>query len=107
MKLLLDENLTPEIKISFSEQFIVITLNELKWNAKKNGELLALLQNNGFQALITSDKNFGYQQNLQKYQIKVLVLDVKDNRYETILPFIEKIENALTEHSDKYLIKIV
>jgi predicted nuclease of predicted toxin-antitoxin system len=81
MKLLLDENLPRKLKYRFNETFVVITVNEMKWNAKKNGELIQLLQDNGFQALITSDKNLQYQQNLDRYKIKVVVLDVKDNRY--------------------------
>jgi hypothetical protein len=60
---------------------------------------MQLLQDNGFQALITSDKNLQYQQNLEKYKIKVVVLDVKDNRYETVLPLIETVEKALLENT--------
>jgi predicted nuclease of predicted toxin-antitoxin system len=106
MKLLLDENLPRKLKYRFNETFIVVTINEMKWNAKKNGELMQLLQDNGFQALITSDKNLQYQQNLDRYKIKVVVLDVKDNRYETVLPFVERIEKALLENPKNYLIKI-
>jgi predicted nuclease of predicted toxin-antitoxin system len=106
MKLLLDENLPRKLKYRFSQSFKVITVNEMQWNTKKNGDLMKLLQENGFQALITSDKNLEYQQNLEKYQIKVVVLDVKDNRYETVLPFVEKIEKELVENTEKLLVKI-
>jgi predicted nuclease of predicted toxin-antitoxin system len=106
MRLLLDENLPRKLKYRFLQTFIVSTINEMKWNAKKNGELMQLLQDNGFQALITSDKNLQYQQNLEKYKIKVVVLDVKDNRYETVLPLIETVEKALLENTQTYLIKI-
>jgi len=78
----------------------------MKWNAKKNGELMQLLQANDFQALITSDKNLQYQQNLDRYKIKLVVLNVKDNRYETLLPFVERVEKALLENTKNYLIKI-
>jgi predicted nuclease of predicted toxin-antitoxin system len=106
MRLLLDENLPRKLKYRFHHTFIVTTINEMKWNAKKNGELMQLLQDNGFQALITSDKNLQYQQNLEKYKIKVVVLDVKDNRYETVLPLLETVEKALLENTQIYLIKI-
>ncbi len=56
--------------------------------------------------MITSDKNLQYQQNLEKYKIEVVVLDVKDNRYETVLPLIERVEKALLENTQNYLIKI-
>lgn len=106
MKLLLDENLPRKLKYRFNQSFIVATINEMKWNAKKNGELMQLLQDNGFEALITSDKNLQYQQNLERYKIKVVVLDVRDNRYETVLPLIERVEKVLLENTQDYLIKI-
>jgi hypothetical protein len=106
MKLLLDEYLPRKLKYRFSNFFIVATVNEMKWNAKKNGELMKLLQDNGFQALITSDKNLEYQQNLEKYKVRVVVLHVKDNRYETVFPLVEKIEKSLLENTDNYLISI-
>ena len=106
MKLLLDENLPKKLKYRFHQTFVVATINEMKWNSKKNGELMQLLQDNGFQVLITSDKNLQYQQNLKKYKIKVVVLDVKDNRYETVVPLVERIEKALLENTQNYLIKI-
>lgn len=106
MKLLLDENLPRKLKYRFNQTFIVATIHEMKWNAKKNGELMQLLQDNRFKALITSDKNLQYQQNLERYKIKVVVLDVRDNRYETVLPLIERVEKALLENTQNYLIKI-
>jgi len=37
---------------------------ELGWDRKKNGELLALAQNEGFGMLVTTDQRLRYQQNL-------------------------------------------
>ena len=106
MKLLLDENLPEKLKYRFSKNFVVVTVNEMKWNAKKNGELMNLLRDNDFQALITSDKNLEYQQNIEKYGTKVVVLNAKDNRYETVLPFVEKIEGELLKDTEVSVIKI-
>ena len=106
MKLLLDENLPEKLKYRFSKNFIVVTVNEMKWNAKKNGELMNLLRDNDFQALITSDRNLEYQQNIEKYGTKVVVLNAKDNRYETVLPFVEEIERELLKDTEASVIKI-
>jgi len=40
---------------------------------KKNGELLQLLQENNFDAIITFDKGIEYQHNFKKYTIAVYV----------------------------------
>jgi predicted nuclease of predicted toxin-antitoxin system len=95
MKLLLDENLPRKLKYRFSKSFEVFTVPDMGWNNKENGELLKLLQQGNFKALITSDKNLVHQQKIDKYDVQVVVLDVKDNRYETVLPLVEKIQNSL------------
>lgn len=71
MKLLLDENLPNRLKLDFSEHEIY-TVRDKNWEGKKNGELMALLIENSFDALLTFDKNLQHQQNFQKYSIKSL-----------------------------------
>ena len=66
MKLLLDENLPKRLKADFPEHN-VYTVSDLGWNGKTNGELLKLMIDQQFEALITFDKNLQYQQNLSKY----------------------------------------
>ena len=63
MKVLLDENLPVKLKYRFSSVIKVYTVNDMKWNSLKNGELLKSLSENNFDALITSDKNIIYQHN--------------------------------------------
>lgn len=55
MKALLDENLPQKLKFDFPENFEVCTVHDMGWKAKTNGELLQLIQTNGFDALVTSD----------------------------------------------------
>ena len=56
MKLLLDENLPRKLK-SLLPEHKVYTVSEINWAGKKNGELLSLIIQNNFEALITGDKN--------------------------------------------------
>lgn len=42
MKLLLDENLPKKLKMDFLD-FEIYTVSDMKWNSKKNGELLKLM----------------------------------------------------------------
>ncbi|MDH5399181.1 MAG: hypothetical protein OEX02_13600 [Cyclobacteriaceae bacterium] len=49
----------------------------------------------GFRILISSDKNMGYQQNMEEYGISLLVLNAPDNRYPTLLEFLPNLEIIL------------
>ena len=66
MRLLLDENLPKRLKNDFPEHEVFI-VRDKGWNGIKNGELLKLMIANGFDALMTFDKNLQHQQNFSKY----------------------------------------
>lgn len=76
MKLLLDENIPRKLKNHLSE-FEVYTVREMNWDGIKNGELLKLMISEGFNVLVTADKNLQNQQNFNKYPIPVLTLKCK------------------------------
>jgi hypothetical protein len=52
----------------------VTTAFELGWSALKNGELIAQAEQCGFEALVTTDQNLKYQQNLTARRIAIVVL---------------------------------
>jgi len=60
MRLLLDENLPKRLKLDYPEHEIY-TVRDKGWNGIKNGELLNLLLQNSFDALLTFDKNLQHQ----------------------------------------------
>jgi predicted nuclease of predicted toxin-antitoxin system len=95
MKLLLDENLPKRLKSDLPNHQ-VFTVRDMGWNGKKNGELMKLLIENNFDALITFDKNLQFQQKFEKYQLPVLVLNASDNTYLTLQQLASKI-NILLE----------
>lgn len=64
MKLLLDENLPSRLKLQFKSHD-VYSVYDMGWSGMKNGNLLREMQKNGFDALITFDKNLQHQQNLK------------------------------------------
>lgn len=78
----------------------------MKWNSLENGDLLSALVKAGFYALITSDKNLQFQQNLKKFEIKFVVIDAIDNQYETVLPAVEKAKEFLSSDSNEKLLVI-
>lgn len=106
-KLLLDENLPRKLKYRFGEGYEVITVPEAGWSSKKNGELLAAMAENQFQYLITADQNLRFQQNLNKYDIKIVILIAENNRYETLLPYVEEIKTKIETAKDDNIIELV
>ena len=94
MLLLLDENLPKRLKLDFPEHEIY-TVRDKEWNGIKNGELLKLLIQNNFDALLTFDKNLQDQQNFVKYTIAVIVLSAKINSYEELTILTPKIKEIL------------
>ena len=94
MKLLLDENIPRKLRNDLTE-FEVYTVREMNWNGKKNGELLELMLNEGFEILITVDKNLQNQQNFNKYPIPVLTLNVKLLTYQHVAELIPELKNRL------------
>ena len=94
MRLLLDENLPKRLKLDFLEHE-VYTVRDKGWNGVKNGQLLKLLIENGFDALLTFDKNLQYQQNFSKYSVAVFVLSAWINKYEVLKTLVPQIKNYL------------
>lgn len=95
MLLLLDENLPKRLKLDFPDHEI-FTVRDKQWNGIKNGELLKLLIENSFDALLTFDKNLQHQQNFLKYTITVFVLTSKINRYFELTKLTPTINNYLS-----------
>jgi predicted nuclease of predicted toxin-antitoxin system len=94
-KLLLDENLPRQLKRYFSSSFDVISVPDLGWQTKKNGELLSSMVAKGITHLVTADRNLRFQQNLDKFSVIVVVIRSFDIRLKTLLPFVAKIEAGI------------
>jgi hypothetical protein len=73
MRILLDEN-TPRGVRRILTGHDVRTAPEMGWAAIANGQLLDEAEKAGFDAVITSDQNFVFQQNLLGRNIAVVVL---------------------------------
>jgi predicted nuclease of predicted toxin-antitoxin system len=94
MKVLLDENLPKRLKLDFPNHQI-FTIREMGWNGIKNGELLQRMTVEGFDALMTFDKNLQYQQNFDKYMLSVFVLQAEINTYAVLTLLSEEIGTYL------------
>jgi Domain of unknown function (DUF5615) len=94
MRLLLDENLPKRLKTDFLDHEI-FTVKDKGWNGIKNGQLLQLMTQNGFHALLTFDKNLQHQQNFQKYTITVFVFSAVNNTYPQLTKLSSKVHDYL------------
>jgi hypothetical protein len=52
----------------------VDTVAERNWSTLTNGELLRMAKEDGYDVLVTTDQNLRYQQNIEEWQIGVVVL---------------------------------
>lgn len=73
MKLLFDQG-TPVPLRNYLLSHTVVTAYEQGWNDTRNGDLLKQAEAEGFDALITTDQNIRYQQNLTARKISIVVL---------------------------------
>ena len=101
MKILLDENLPLKLKLSFANNHEIRSVREMGWAGKRNGELLGLMVLDGFDALVTIDKNLQYQQNIGRFPLTIFVLDAPNNKLTTLNPYIERLASHLTNSSDR------
>ena len=91
MRILLDECVPRPFKRALTSHD-VHTVPEMGWTGKKNGELLALMSQNAFDVLVTTDRNIRHQQNLAAFQVAVLLMLATSNRLADLLPLVPSVE---------------
>lgn len=95
MKILLDESLPTKLSEFFGTEHEVLTVRDMNWLGKKNGELLQLVIENNFEVFVTADRNLPYQQNLKAITFILVILCGINNRQETYINLISKLLELL------------
>ena len=93
MTVLLDEDLSTALAFRLRDHQVE-SVSGRGWQGVKNGKLLALVQEAGFQVFITADRNMRHQQQLDSYLFAVLVLST--NHWPTIRKNTQPIRDALS-----------
>ncbi len=93
MKILLDECVDGRWAREFAGHEIS-TVKQMGWNGKQNGDLLALAEKH-FEAFVTTDRNLSFQQNLQRFNIAVVVLTAQTNRLANLRPIVPALLKVL------------
>ncbi|WP_295648842.1 DUF5615 family PIN-like protein [uncultured Mucilaginibacter sp.] len=105
MKILIDEQLPTKLKYRFTDTtYQISTVRDMEWLGKKNGDLLRLMKNNGFNVLHTNDKNLYYQQRISSLSVCIVNINSKTNRYNDVLALLKPIKNKLAEVENHLLI---
>lgn len=99
MKLLLDESIPRQLSAHFPDSFHVRTVPELGWSGTKNGVLLQLAAEDGFDALITADRGIEYQQNLAALPVTVVVMIARRTRLQDLKPLVPRVVDVLHQES--------
>ena len=73
MKILFDQGTPVPLRRHLTEH-IVDTAFERGWSELENGDLLDAAAGEGYELLITTDRNLKYQQNLSGRRLAILVL---------------------------------
>ena len=93
MKVLFDVNMPRPLRLELPGHEI-ITAQTMGWDRLVNGDLLAAAERNGFEAMVTADKNLSYQQNLSNRKIAIVVLP--SNKLRVLKQIAPAIRAALT-----------
>ena len=95
MKILLDECVTKRLKphLPLHE---VATVTEKGWSGLKNGQLMTAASGEGFDILMTIDKNLQHQQNVGKYPLIVVVFNSLSSKLEVMITFLPSFERQLS-----------
>ena len=75
----------------------VRTVQQRGWAGTRNGELLRRAVADGFEILLTADRNLLFQQNLAVSTLGVIVLDARNIRLKDLLPLVPTILQAVGE----------
>src|SRR5579863_10295916 len=92
MRVLFDQA-TPVPIRSYLKGHEVRTAAQQGWDRLKNGELLAVAEADGFDVLLTTDKNMLYQQNLAGRRIAVVVLGLQ--QWPSLRPNVQRVVEAI------------
>ena|ERR1035437_8080776 len=106
MKILLDEYITKLLK-SHLANHTVFTVANMNWLGKKNGNLMKSAVVEGFDILLTIDKNLQFQNNMKDYEITLVIFDSQNSKIETLIDFIPIFEMQINsfEKGKIYVLK--
>jgi predicted nuclease of predicted toxin-antitoxin system len=105
VRILLDECLPKRLKRDLPGHD-VLTVPEMGWTSKQNGDLLALADVQ-FDIFLTVDRNLSFQQDVGRFKIAVIVMVAKGNRHADLVPLIPNLLAMLDAAKPGHVTKVV
>ena len=102
MKILFDHNLPRRLREHLPGHEISTT-REMKWEQLRNGALLSVAVEAGFEVFVAIDKQIEHQQNLAALALPVIVVDGKSNALPSLLPFTSTLRNLFASSLERVL----
>ena len=97
MKVLLDESVPRRLAAAFPASIGTRTVQQMGWAACSNGQLLRLAEDHGFDALVTVDQGFVYQQNVRDLPIPVVIMIASRTRLQELRPLVPEVIAVLSD----------
>jgi len=108
MKILFDVMFNNKLKEPLKQKgFYVETAIEKGWSNLTNGELLAQCSKEGFDVLLTLDKDFQFNQNIRKFSVAVFLVRAVSDQIQDLQLFFNKIVDLLSEVSERKLYLLI
>jgi predicted nuclease of predicted toxin-antitoxin system len=105
MRVLLDEQLPRHLAREIGEHD-VSTVQQRGWAGLKNGELLRVAADAGYEVLVTADRNLQFQQNLSQSRLGIILLVASSNALEDLLPLVPKLLAAIPKSRPGQLLRV-
>ena len=107
MKVLLDESTPRRLASSFPDSFEIRTVQQMGWAGCGNGELLRLAAGHSFDALVTVDQGFEYQQNVAELPIPVVIMIAGRTRLQELRPLVAEVIVVLSSDPECRIHRVV
>ncbi|PSQ71602.1 MAG: hypothetical protein BRD38_01605 [Bacteroidetes bacterium QH_9_67_14] len=105
MRILLDEDVPIKLRHAFPSAFVVETVTYRGWDSLDNGALWEQAEQK-FDAIITLDQGVVEQQNLDHYDLTVVVMKAGFGRYPELQPLVPRVAEALLRSEDETVVVI-
>lgn len=93
---LLDEDVPVKLREHFRGDWVVRTVADQGWKGRDNSELIAAAEDE-FDVVVTLDRNLCHQQNLERYQLSLLVLRGHSDHIEDLIPLMPRVNRLLPD----------
>ncbi len=106
MRILIDECLNWRLGRALTGHYAV-SAQKMGWSEIKNGKLLALAIEGGFDVFLTGDRNLTFQQNVTQSSIAIIVLEAVGIQLHHTLPLMPKVLALLPTLKPGQVVKVM